>query len=112
MVLADSLVSILQSIPCDAKCTLQWLVMCSMVRLSTIVSSEHSASPPDLLQFMISGFLELCFGQFLPHSVLGSGEGEGAVCLREFCFLLTNVQSPSGLIFTLLTMQDPGWSCD
>ena len=54
MVLADNLVSISQSIPHDAKHTLQWLATCLMVRSSTIVSSEHSASlPPNLLQFIL-----------------------------------------------------------
>ena len=112
MVLVDNLVLTLQSIPCDAKCALQWLAMCLVARSSTMVSSEHSAGPPDSLQLMISGFLELCFGQFPLHSVSGSGEGEGALHSREFCLLSTNVQSPSGFILTLLTMQDPGWSCD
>ena len=75
-------------------------------------SSEHLADPPGLSWLMMSGFFGFCFGQFLLHSVLGSGEGEGALHLQGFCLLSTAFQSPSGFTLTSLMTQDPGKLCD
>ena len=78
-----------------------------MVGLSMRFSFEHLANPPSLSQLMISGFFEFCFGQFLLHSVSGSGEGEGAWRLCGFFLLSTIFQSPSGFILSSFMTRDP-----